>query len=95
MNKITATVLYAQSPSEQVELTVFLNEGATILEAIQTSGILTRYPNISLDNLAVGVFSKRKKLEDTITQGDRIEIYRPLLIDPKDARRTRAKSTKK
>ncbi len=95
MNKISVTVLYAQSPSEQVELTVFLNDGATVLEAIQTSGILMRYPNLSLDNIAVGVFSKRKKLEDTITQGDRIEIYRPLLIDPKDARRARAGSVKK
>lgn len=90
MSKISVSVVYAASPSEQVELTVWLNEGATILKAIEMSGMLQRYPTISLENIAVGVFSKRKKLEDVVNNNDRVEIYRPLLIDPKEARRARA-----
>lgn len=90
MSKISVSVVYAASASEQAELTVWLNEGATILKAIEMSGMLQRYPTISLDNIAVGVFSKRKKLEDVVNNNDRVEIYRPLLIDPKEARRARA-----
>lgn len=89
MNKVM--VAYAASAEEQVELSVEVPVGATLREAIHLSGVLTRYPEIDLEKSAVGVFSKRAKLDDVVNAGDRIEIYRPLLIDPKEARRAREK----
>lgn len=89
MNKVT--VVYAASADEQVELSVEVPVGATLQDAIHASGVLTRYPAIDLAKCAVGVYSKRAKLEDVVQAGDRVEIYRPLLIDPKEARRGRVK----
>jgi len=67
--------------------------GATIREAVEESGILERNPEINLEENEVGIFSKKKALQDTVKSGDRIEIYRPLLVDPKEARRRRARKT--
>ncbi|HEU5281676.1 MAG TPA: RnfH family protein [Gammaproteobacteria bacterium] len=89
MNKVI--VVYAAGADEQCELNVEVPVGATLREAIHLSGILSRYPEINLEKSAVGVFSKRAKLEDAVNAGDRVEIYRPLLIDPKEARRARGK----
>lgn len=89
MNKVI--VAYAASAEEQVELSVEVPVGATLQDAIHASGVLTRYPQIDLAKCAVGVYSKRAKLEDVVKSGDRIEIYRLLLIDPKEARRARVK----
>lgn len=82
-------VVYAL-PDEQVLLTVELSAGATVRHAIETSGILARHPRIDLASDAVGVFGKIAKLDDPLRDGDRVEIYRPLTMDPKDARRKRA-----
>ncbi len=68
-----------------------VRKGATIREAIEQSGILAMYPEINLNENKVGIFSKQRELQDVVQAGDRIEIYRPLLIDPKAARRLRAK----
>lgn len=89
MNRVS--VIYAAGADEQCELSVAVPAGATLREAIQQSGILTRYPEIDLTTCAVGIYSKRANLEDVVNAGDRIEIYRPLLIDPKEARRARGK----
>ena len=68
-----------------------VENNATIRQAIEQSGILKMYPEIDLDRNKVGIFSKKKELQDVVQDGDRIEIYRPLLVDPKEARRRRAK----
>ena len=65
-------------------------EGATLGDAIKTSGVLAANPELDLAQLAAGVFSRPRALDEHVHEGDRIEIYRPLLVDPKDARRHRA-----
>ena len=71
-------------------LSVDLDEGQTIEQAICASGLLARHPEIDLGVLKIGVFGKLRQLTDLARAGDRIEIYRPLIADPKDSRRRRA-----
>ena len=80
--------------SEQVVLGVDVPAGSSIKQSIERSGILSRFPEIDLDSSRVGVFGKLKNLSDEVRKGDRIEIYRPLIADPKEMRRQRAKEAK-
>lgn len=82
-------VAYAR-PEAQVILTVEVAEDATAITAIQASGLLTKFPEIDLIRDSIGIFGKPCGLEQAIRPGDRIEIYRPLIADPKEARRSRA-----
>ena len=82
-------VAYAK-PSEQVILTLDIADGSTMEAAIIASGILQRFPEIDLANNKVGIFGRLCKLDRLLRAGDRVEIYRPLLVDPKEMRRTRA-----
>lgn len=86
---ITVCVAYAK-PHDQCELTISIPAASTLLEAIEQSGILKRYPEIDLQTQAVGVWNVPKKLTDLLKEGDRVEIYRPLLMDPKELRKKRA-----
>ena len=86
-------VVYAL-PQEQSLLTVHVAEGSDIQTCIEQSGILTRYPEIDLAATKVGIWSRSRKLTDKVNNGDRIEIYRPLIADPKDVRRRRAEKAK-
>ena len=63
----------------------------TIEQAIQHSNILEQFPEIDLAINKVGIFGELRTLDEMVAEGDRIEIYRPLKIDPKQARRNRAK----
>jgi len=92
-NKIKVEVCFA-SVDQEVMLEVELLMGQTIHDAIKQSGILKQFPEIDLDKNKVGIFSKRLPLDTVVKTGDRVEIYRPLLIDPKTARRNREKSVK-
>ncbi|MFI9651165.1 RnfH family protein [Guyparkeria halopsychrophila] len=71
-------------------LEVDVAEGATVEEAIRRSGILERFPEIDLSKQKVGVFAKVAPLSQVLREWDRVEIYRPLIADPKAARRQRA-----
>lgn len=93
-NELSLEVAYAK-PDEQVILTLTVSEGCTLLEAIHSSGILQRFPEIDLSKQAIGVFSQPRQLGERAEEGDRIEIYRPLLNDPKETRRRKAKRRKK
>jgi putative ubiquitin-RnfH superfamily antitoxin RatB of RatAB toxin-antitoxin module len=64
--------------------------GMTVREAIERSGILDLHPEIDLSSTKVGVFGKVTKLDAVLYPGDRVEIYRPLIADPKEARKKRA-----
>ena len=86
---IRVEVAYAK-PGEQVILNVTLPEGATVEQAVVNSGILKRFPEIDLHRSNVGIFSSVCKLDQVLKESDRVEIYRPLLHDPKEARRHRA-----
>lgn len=89
-DKILIEVAYAE-PHKQSILKVEVEKGSTVQTAINQSGILTLFPQINLAKQKVGIFSKTCELSDAVQQGDRIEIYRPLTIDPKEARRAKAK----
>ncbi len=86
---ITVEVAYAK-PAKQQIITIQIDAGSTIEMAIRRSGILQMFPEIDLAKQKVGIFSQAKKLTDKVQEGDRIEIYRSLTIDPKEARRKRA-----
>lgn len=91
---IKVEVAYAK-PEQQVIVSVEVADGATAEQAIRASGILKRFPEIDLEQSKIGVFSKACKLDHPLAVGDRVEIYRPLLIDPKEHRRQRASQGKK
>lgn len=82
-------VAYA-NPEKQVILNATLPEGGTVEEAIIKSGILDRFPEIDLSQVKVGIFSSACKLNQVLKEFDRVEIYRPLLHDPKESRRSKA-----
>ena len=75
---------------EQALLTVESEEPLTVQQAIEQSGIVGRFSEIDLSLYKVGVFGKAAKLETPLADGDRVEIYRPLIADPKEARKKRA-----
>jgi putative ubiquitin-RnfH superfamily antitoxin RatB of RatAB toxin-antitoxin module len=66
----------------------------TALQVIQQCGILEKCPEIDQNNLAIGIWNRTSKLHQVVKDGDRIEIYRPLIADPKEARRRRAEKAK-
>lgn len=82
-------VVYAL-PGETTVIPVTVAPGATIADAIRASDIQRLFPEIDPDNNKVGVFSRIKSPQAGVRDGDRIEIYRPLRADPKEARRRRA-----
>ena len=87
MAGIRVEVVYALPQAEDA-VTVTLAHGATAAEAVRRSGILARHPEIRLERL--GVFGKPVTAATALEDGDRLEIYRPLAADPKEARRRRA-----
>jgi len=93
MNKITVEVAYAL-PAQQIIIPVQLDEDMTIEQAIRASGLLEKYPDISLESSKVGIFGKLAKLDTILRDKDRVEIYRPLIADPKEVRRQRAEQGK-
>jgi hypothetical protein len=82
-------VVYAL-PQKQSLLTVNVDANSTIEESIMRSGILALYPEIDLSKNKVGIWNRAAKLSDIVEEGDRIEIYRPLIADPKEVRKRRA-----
>jgi putative ubiquitin-RnfH superfamily antitoxin RatB of RatAB toxin-antitoxin module len=95
--QIRIEVVYA-TPGEQVLEQLQATADATVESAILQSGLLERFPEIDLKTNKVGIFGKVAALSAKLNDGDRIEIYRPLIADPKEARKKRAaegKSMKK
>ncbi|MDO8413170.1 MAG: RnfH family protein [Gallionellaceae bacterium] len=90
---ISIEVLYAL-PHEQTILKLSMPQGSTVGEAIQQSGMLEKYPEIDLVHNKLGIYGKASKLEAVLQDRDRVEIYRPLRVDPKEARRLRAQQMK-
>jgi len=74
-------VAYAKA-AQQVWTNIEVPDGATILDAIKLSGILDKFPDIDLEAQKVGIFGKVSKLETPLNDGDRVEIYRPIVADP-------------
>jgi hypothetical protein len=91
---LSIEVCYAL-PGGQTLIAVELPDGATVQQALDASGILKRYPQINLAGQKVGVFGKLKPLDAVLADHDRVEIYRPLMVDPKAARQRRVEKTRK
>jgi len=90
---ITIELIYAL-PDEQELITMQVEDGTSIEDAIHASGILEKYPQIDLAKNKVGIFSKVSKMDTPLREGDRIEIYRPLIADPKEVRKRKAAEQK-
>lgn len=90
---INVEIVYAL-PNRQVISKQAIEAGSTALDVILQSGILQEFPDIQLDNTNIGVFGKIISLDYPVQPNDRLEIYRPLLIDPKRARLVRASKAK-
>lgn len=86
---ITVEVAYAR-PEAQTLRTVRLEQGATVADAVRASGILDCHPEIPWPRAPLGIFSRKAVPEQLLEDGDRVEIYRPLRLDPKERRRARA-----
>ncbi|PKO60521.1 MAG: RnfH family protein [Betaproteobacteria bacterium HGW-Betaproteobacteria-18] len=95
-NKLTVSktllhlsVIYAPKAREVHETKLLLNVPCTVLQALQQSGLLLRYPEIDNLDVLIGVWGHKAKLDQYLRDHDRVEIYRPLRVDPKVARRER------
>jgi uncharacterized protein len=84
------TVLYSPAPREVLERVVMLEHGATVRDAVQASGLVSILP-ADWPAAGVGIWGRKAGIHDAVRDGDRVEIYRPLLVDPKLARRERFK----
>lgn len=92
INKLCVQVCYA-TPTQQFLQQLTLPVGATLQDAIVQSGLL-EYAKIDLTTQRVGIYGKLKSLDTVLREHDRVEVYRPLIADPKEMRRKRAASKK-
>ena len=92
-DEILVEVAYAK-PEVQVIIPLMVKTGTTLEEAIAQSGVLEDFPEIDLGKNKVGIFSKLSKKDVVLREKDRVEIYRPLIADPKEVRKQRAKEGK-
>ncbi len=88
------SVAYAE-PDHQEWIELEAPEGTTAEEAVRMSGILEKFPHLSLEGKRLGVFGKPVKNDRVLREGDRVEIYRPLRADPKQARTRKRKQAGK
>ena len=90
---IEVEVAYAR-PERQLIVTLSVAEGTTARQAVELSRIAEQFPEIDLASLQLGVFGKAVKADAVLREHDRVEIYRPLIADPKEVRRRRAEAGK-
>jgi putative ubiquitin-RnfH superfamily antitoxin RatB of RatAB toxin-antitoxin module len=83
---IHVQVCYA-TPTSVFLRDVTLQQGATLEQAVKQSGLLQEVPEVDLATMQVGIYAKKKTLDTVLREHDRVEIYRPLIADPKNARR--------
>jgi putative ubiquitin-RnfH superfamily antitoxin RatB of RatAB toxin-antitoxin module len=93
-SNLTIEVCYAL-PHEQTLIRLELPQGATLRQAIDASGILARHPDIDRTKQKTGVFGKLKPLDAVLADHDRVEIYRPLIVDPKVSRQRRVEKSRR
>ena len=93
MPSLRVEVVYAL-PDRQTALVCEVAEGTTVRQSVIASGILQAHPQIDLDKAEFGIWSERVAQDCMVQDGDRVEIYRPLIADPKLVRRERAHESK-
>lgn len=91
--KLTIEVVYGV-PHKQKILTLLVDEGCTVEQGIIDSGVIDLFPEIDLSVNKVGIWNRAVKLSQVLADLDRIEVYRPLIADPKDVRKRRAEKAK-
>ena len=79
-------------PGRQAVVELDLAEGATVAEAVAASRLASRFPEIGIDALTPGIWSRACTWEQRLREGDRVELYRPLQADAKGMRRARARN---
>ena len=89
------TVVYSPVTRQVHEWTVDLNEGATVAQALAASGLQAAFPLADVGSATVGVWGRRTRASHRLNDGDRVEIYRPLIADPKEVRKRRAAEGKR
>lgn len=94
-DRLTVGVAYSPRAGEVDEVTLQLSPGATVADALQASGLLARHPDVAIDTLPVGIWGSFCDRADVLRDQDRVELYRPLQVDPKDSRRRRQQAQKK
>jgi len=90
---INVEVAYAE-PGKQLILPINIDVGTTVGGAIVQSGIMMKFPELDVENSDVGIFGKATKMTAVLRDAERVEIYRPLIADPKEVRRKRAEEGK-
>jgi putative ubiquitin-RnfH superfamily antitoxin RatB of RatAB toxin-antitoxin module len=88
-----AVSVVCAEPERVFKVDLILPDGATVADAIAQSGIREAWPDLEIRADRVGIFARKASLDTMLRDGDRVEIYRPLKIDPKEARRKRARGT--
>lgn len=91
--RFSVEVIYAL-PKQQKVIRVNVLPGTSCIEAVKLSNIKHYFPEIDLDSVKLGIFSRLVKHDEVLQPGQRVEIYRPLIADPKDVRRKRAEKAK-
>jgi len=94
MAEINIEVAYV-SKDQQFLKALQVPVGTSLSQALGLSGLLVEFPELEVEGLSVGIFGKKAALDQTVKDGDRVEVYRPLEIDPKEARRARALRNKR
>lgn len=86
---IRVTLVYSPLPRKVQEIALELPRGATLTQALQASGIQTLFPDLDLQHVVAGVWGRKAGPEQVLRDQDRVELYRPLKVNPKVARRER------
>ena len=86
---VRITVMYSPEPRRVQEVALEVPTGATALDAVRASAFLARFPDLAAADLLLGIWGQKTAPDQLVQNGDRVEIYRPLRVDPKVARRAR------
>ena len=86
--------LVLATPERQVLLALDVDEGSSVADVIARSGIGSRFPELAVDTMPVGIWGRLVSRDSRVGRGDRVELYRELEIDPREARRQRARAGK-
>lgn len=90
--EIRVVVVYSPQPRVVDQVELVLPNGATLLQALKASGVIDRHPEIDPARAKLGVWGKLRQPDDVLRDADRVEVYRSLKVDPKEARRQRYQS---
>lgn len=90
---IRVEVAYAEAERQKI-ITLFVKPGTTLIQAVERSGMVRFFPQLQHQLCDYGIFSRPQKNDYVLRDGDRVEMYRPLIADPKEMRRQRAKNKK-